>query len=88
MITQDTVVVYDTEQHQPIAVVSNLNYSAFTDATWSPDGQSLFVTSVDGFCSAILFDKTSLVNDMKEKLDLHLLHCPQLWTMLSKTKQG
>lgn len=60
VITQDTVVVYDTEQHQPIAVVSNLNYSAFTDATWSPDGQSLFVTSVDGFCSAILFDKNEL----------------------------
>lgn len=60
VITQDTAVIYDTEQHQPIAVVSNLSDSSFTDATWTPDGQMLFITSTDGVCSVALFDKDQL----------------------------
>ncbi|VVT55278.1 uncharacterized protein SAPINGB_P004516 [Magnusiomyces paraingens] len=60
VITQDTVIVYDTEQRQPLCVVSNLNYSAFTDLTWSPDGNILLVTSTDGFCSVIIFENGEL----------------------------
>ena len=32
--TQDAVLVYDTQQQTPIAVVSNLHYATFTDVTW------------------------------------------------------
>lgn len=58
--TQDSIVVYDTEQKQPLCIVSNLHYSTFTDLTWSPDGNNLLMTSTDGFCSVIIFDKGEL----------------------------
>ena len=32
--TQDAVLVYDTQQMTPIAVVSNLHFATFTDLTW------------------------------------------------------
>lgn len=60
VITQDSVIVYDTEQRQPLCIVSNLNYSSFTDITWSPDGNNLIATSTDGFCSVIMFEPGEL----------------------------
>lgn len=53
--TQDAVHLYDTQQQKPICVVSNLHYATFTDLTWSSDGQTLLMTSSDGFCSALTF---------------------------------
>lgn len=53
--TQDAVHVYDTQQTKPLCVVSNLHYATFTDLTWSSDGQTLLMTSSDGFCSALSF---------------------------------
>ncbi len=32
--TQDAVLVYDTQQQTPLAVVSNLHFATFTDVTW------------------------------------------------------
>ena len=32
--TQDSVLVYDTQQQTPLVVVSNLHYATFTDLTW------------------------------------------------------
>lgn len=32
--TQDSVLVYDTQQQTPLCVVSNLHYATFTDVTW------------------------------------------------------
>lgn len=58
--TQDSIIVYDTEQKQPLCVVSNLHYSTFTDLTWSPDGNNLLMTSTDGFCSVIIFENDEL----------------------------
>ncbi len=53
--TQDAIHVYDTQQHKPLCVVSNLHYATFTDLTWSGDGNTLLMTSSDGFCSALTF---------------------------------
>jgi chromatin assembly factor 1 subunit B len=58
--TQDAVHVYDTQQTKPICVVSNLHYATFTDLTWSSDGQTLLMTSSDGFCSALTFSPGEL----------------------------
>lgn len=58
--TQDSVIVYDTQQTAPLCVVSNLHYSAFTDLAWSNDGSTLLMTSSDGFCSVIVFQKDEL----------------------------
>jgi chromatin assembly factor 1 subunit B len=32
--TQDSVLIYDTQQHTPLCAISNLHYATFTDLTW------------------------------------------------------
>ena len=54
--TQDAIMVYDTQQQLPLCIVSNLHYATFTDLCWATDGQSLVMTSTDGFASMIVFD--------------------------------
>lgn len=51
--TQDTIILYDTQQLQPLGLVSNLHYSAFTDVAWLSDGKTLIISSTDGFCSVV-----------------------------------
>ncbi|KAI1848277.1 hypothetical protein JX266_005990 [Neoarthrinium moseri] len=58
--TQDTVLLYDTQQMTPICVVSNLHLTTFTDLAWSSDGLTLLISSFDGFCSTISFSPGEL----------------------------
>ncbi|KAI5480720.1 hypothetical protein MNV49_007647 [Pseudohyphozyma bogoriensis] len=58
--TLDSVFLYDTQQAGPICMFSNLHYAPFTDLTWSSDGQTLVVSSQDGYCSVIAFDPFEL----------------------------
>ena len=58
--TQDTVYLYDTQQQSPICVVSNLHYATFTDLTWSGDGNTLVISSSDGFASTLSFEPGEL----------------------------
>ncbi|EFW99313.1 chromatin assembly factor 1 subunit [Grosmannia clavigera kw1407] len=53
--TQDSILLYDTQQQTPLCVVSNLHCATFTDITWSSDGLTLLVSSSDGFCSTLSF---------------------------------
>ncbi|GAO17193.1 hypothetical protein UVI_02031300 [Ustilaginoidea virens] len=53
--TQDSVLLYDTQQKTPICVVSNLHCATFTDLAWSSDGLTLIISSSDGFCSSLSF---------------------------------
>ncbi|PWN47142.1 WD40 repeat-like protein [Violaceomyces palustris] len=58
--TQDSVWIYDTQQSGPICCFSNMHYASFTDLTWSPDGQTLMMSSTDGYCSVAVFDYAEL----------------------------
>ncbi|PTB68832.1 WD40 repeat-like protein [Trichoderma citrinoviride] len=53
--TQDSVLLYDTQQKTPICIVSNLHCATFTDLAWSTDGLTLIISSSDGFCSTLTF---------------------------------
>ncbi|KAI9682033.1 MAG: hypothetical protein M1817_000087 [Caeruleum heppii] len=53
--TQDTVLLYDTQQQTPLCIVSNLHFATFTDLTWAIDGLTLLMSSSDGFCSTLTF---------------------------------
>ncbi|KAL2060541.1 hypothetical protein VTL71DRAFT_9182 [Oculimacula yallundae] len=53
--TEDSVLMYDTQQQTPLCIVSNLHCATFTDLTWSNDGLTLLMTSSDGFCSTLTF---------------------------------
>lgn len=54
--TNDVVWLYDTQQGGPLCCFSNMHYAAFTDLTWSADGQTLIMSSSDGYCSIAVFD--------------------------------
>ncbi|XP_020709487.2 chromatin assembly factor 1 subunit B isoform X2 [Athalia rosae] len=58
--TQSSVLIYDTQQVSPIAVVSNIHYTRLTDVTWSSDGHLLVVSSTDGYCSIVHFQDGEL----------------------------
>ncbi|KAJ4001963.1 WD40 repeat-like protein [Lentinula boryana] len=57
VVTMDAVVIYDTQQSTPVCMLSKLHYDEFTDASWSPDGQTLILSSRDGYCTLIVFDE-------------------------------
>ncbi|ODQ82284.1 hypothetical protein BABINDRAFT_158909 [Babjeviella inositovora NRRL Y-12698] len=67
VITQDLVIVYDTQQRQPLGLVTNLHYSTFTDVSWNSKGDTIMISSTDGFCSAVVFEPET----MGEVLYLH-----------------
>ncbi|XP_015590249.1 chromatin assembly factor 1 subunit B [Cephus cinctus] len=58
--TQKSVLIYDTQQTSPIAVVSNIHYTRLTDVSWSSDGQILVISSTDGYCSIVHFRNDEL----------------------------
>ena len=55
VLTLDSVVVYDTHHLRPICLARGLHYAGLTDAAWSSDGRTLFVSSTDGYISVISF---------------------------------
>ncbi|XP_075974871.1 chromatin assembly factor 1, p105 subunit [Anticarsia gemmatalis] len=58
--TKRSVLIYDTQQKTPIALISNIHYTRLTDLTWSPDGRTLVASSTDGYCSVITFGEGEL----------------------------
>lgn len=58
--TTNEVLLYDTENVKPLAIVGNLHYTPLTDLAWSPDGSLLMISSTDGFCSYISFQSDTL----------------------------
>lgn len=66
--TQDSVLLYDTQQTTPLCVVSNLHLATFTDLTWSSDGLTLLISSSDGFCSTLSFSAGELGQVYKGEL--------------------
>lgn len=58
--TTNSVFLYSSESDTPLGMVSNLHYSSITDITWTPDGRLLLISSIDGFCSCIRFEKDEL----------------------------
>ncbi|KAK9303944.1 hypothetical protein QLX08_004531 [Tetragonisca angustula] len=65
--TQHSVIIYDTQQISPIAVISNIHYTRLTDVGWSSDGRILIASSTDGYCSIIQFQKGELGEEYKKK---------------------
>jgi len=47
----DSVLLYDTEHAEPLAVLAALHYKHVTDVAWSADGLRLAVASHDGYCT-------------------------------------
>ena len=60
VLTEKSILIYDTYHTKPIAMARGLHYSGLTDAMWTPNGQSLVVCSSDGYVSFVTFDEGEL----------------------------
>ena len=60
VLTKDGVYVYDTHHNNPLLVCKGLHYAGLTDASWTPDGRKLIVTSSDGYLSLLSFENGEL----------------------------
>lgn len=58
--TLNSLYVYDTESVPPIAILAGLHYAAITDISWSPDGRYLALSSQDGYCTLLEFERDEL----------------------------
>jgi len=47
----DEIVIYDTQQQVPIAVMRGPHYSSIHDLAWAADGRTLLFVSADGYVS-------------------------------------
>ena len=66
--TEDSIYLYDTQNLTPFAFVTGIHYSNLSDLSWSCDGKILNVTSIDGFCSFIIFNEHELGTIFKEQI--------------------
>ena len=55
VLTQDSILIYDTVHAAPLAVMRGLHYANLTKAVWSADGHSLVVSSTDGYVTLVRF---------------------------------
>jgi len=60
VLTENSVLIYDTYHGKPLCLVRGLHYAGLTDATWTSDGQTLLVSSADGYISIISFKEGEL----------------------------
>ncbi|XP_063954269.1 chromatin assembly factor 1 subunit B-like [Lytechinus pictus] len=58
--TEDSLLLYDTQQSIPFGLISNIHYHQLSDVTWSSDGRILAVSSTDGYCSFVTFEPDEL----------------------------
>ncbi|KAM6222354.1 chromatin assembly factor 1 subunit B [Rhynchocyon petersi] len=70
--SEDSVLLYDTQQSFPFGYVSNIHYHTLSDISWSSDGAFLAISSTDGYCSFVTFEKDELGTPLKEKPVLSL----------------
>ncbi|XP_040836734.1 chromatin assembly factor 1 subunit B [Ochotona curzoniae] len=64
---EDSVLLYDTQQPFPFGYVANIHYHTLSDISWSSDGAFLAVSSTDGYCSFVTFEKDELGIPLKKK---------------------
>ncbi|XP_078088889.1 chromatin assembly factor 1 subunit B isoform X1 [Mustelus asterias] len=65
--SEDSILLYDTQQTVPFGYISNIHYHTLSDITWSRDGTFLTISSTDGYCSFVTFEKDELGIPLKEK---------------------
>lgn len=86
--SEDSVLLYDTQQSFPFGYVSNIHYHTLSDISWSSDGSFLAVSSTDGYCSFVTFEKGELGVPLKEKPVLGVRTPDTAKKTKSQTPQG
>ncbi|BFZ18326.1 hypothetical protein BsWGS_21365 [Bradybaena similaris] len=69
--TEDSVLIYDTQQTMPISLLKNIHYHQISDLSWSGDGKTLIISSTDGYCTIVTFEDNELGVPYKECIDIN-----------------
>ena len=85
--TEDSVYIYDTQNLKPFAYATGLHYSNLSDLSWSRDGRVLIVTSIDGFCTFVMFGENELgtIYDEQTPLGMPAEQQPESTTQSAST---
>ncbi|KAJ3308002.1 hypothetical protein HDU76_004190 [Blyttiomyces sp. JEL0837] len=83
----ESVVIYDSSQVVPFAVLSNLHYGSLTDIAWSSDGLTLLMSATDGFCSIVSFTLEEL-GEPCEPVAVAVTATPDFTTAQSESGAG
>ncbi|KAH0514905.1 Chromatin assembly factor 1 subunit B [Microtus ochrogaster] len=86
--SEDSVLLYDTQQPFPFGYVTNIHYHTLSDISWSSDGTFLAISSTDGYCSFVTFEKGELGVPLKEKPVLSIRTPETAKKTKSQTHQG
>lgn len=81
--THDSIILYNTQDLKPMGLVTNLHYSSITDCTWDLNGETLIISSADGFCSFVRFKKGAfgdVLHDVNEE--------PDFWKKYETSKEN
>lgn len=57
--TTSAVLLFSTEKMEPLYGMGNYHYAALTDLSWRGD-EMLAISSSDGYCSFVIFEKGEL----------------------------
>lgn len=55
-----TISVWNTSFPRPLVTTAELSAKSISDLAWSPDGETLYLTSLDGTIAALVFEKGEL----------------------------
>lgn len=55
-----TLAIWSTGRTKPLVVAEDVVENSITDICWAPDGQSLFLTSLDGLVTCVIFEDKEL----------------------------
>jgi protein HIRA/HIR1 len=55
-----TLSVWNTSFPRPFVTTTELSAKSITDLAWGPDGETLYITSLDGMIAALVFEKGEL----------------------------
>lgn len=56
--------VWITSNPRPLVITQDLAIKSISDLAWTPDGKTLFVTSLDGTILAVVFERTELGHEV------------------------
>lgn len=69
-----TLAVWSTSATKPLVVAEDIVESSITDICWTPSGEALFVSSLDGTITCVIFDENELGEVVSEDVnDIQLL---------------
>ncbi|KAI0981668.1 hypothetical protein GJ496_004799 [Pomphorhynchus laevis] len=56
VLTEQSILLYDSEQERPFGRICDIHYASLTDIAWSSDGRYLSVTSIDGYVTFVMIN--------------------------------